>query len=75
MLRLLSTNQSHMLQKFYLVLCLFDLDLYVDIASMYRLHIEIGHSPWPVAYRSYIVTITKVQEWTLVELRILIRQL
>ena len=64
MLSLLMTNQSHMLQNF-LVLCLFDPDLYVDIASMYCLHIEIDHSLWPVAYRQYIVKIAKVQEWVL----------
>ena len=50
MLSLLSANQSYMLQKI-LVLCLFGLDLYVDIASMYRLHIGIDHSLRHVAYR------------------------
>ena len=50
MLSLLSTNQLHMLQKF-LVSSLFDLDLYVDLANMYRLHIEIDHSLGLVAYR------------------------
>ena len=37
-------------KKFYLVLCLFDLGLYVDVASMCRLHIDKNHSLRPLAY-------------------------
>ena len=55
-------------------LCSFGLDLYVDIASMYRLHKETDHSLRPVVYRWNIVKIIKVQEWILLELCILIRQ-
>ena len=42
-------DKPHMLQNF-LVLGLFGLGLYVDIASMYHLHIEIDHSLRPAAY-------------------------
>ena len=65
-------TKSHILQ---LVLCLLDLDLYVDIACMYYLHKEIYHNLLPVTHPSCIVKIIKVQQLTLVELHIIIRQL
>ena len=53
MLSLLLKNQSHSLQKL-LVICLFGLDRYVDIASMYHLHQDTDHSLWPAACCLYI---------------------
>ena len=65
MLSLLLKNQSHSLQKL-LVICLFGLDRYVDIASMYHLHQDTDHSPWPAAcWLLYIAQIIKFQQWIL----------
>ena len=75
MLSLLSTHQSHVLQKCLVMSYLFGLDLYVDTASMYCVHIEIDLSLRSVANHYYIVKIIKVREWILVILRDLIRQL
>ena len=41
---------------------------------MYHLRREIDHNLQLVAYRLYTTEITKVQEWILVELRIVDRQ-
>lgn len=49
MLSFLSTNPSDILV--ILGFCLFGLDIYVDIASMYCLHKEVDHSLLPLAYR------------------------
>ena len=52
MLSFLSTNPSDILV--ILGFCLFGLDIYVDIASMYCLHKEVDHSLLPLAYRFWI---------------------
>ena len=57
MLNLLSTTQSHILEKF-LVFLLLAPDLYVEITNMYHLRREKDHSLQLVAYHLYTTEIT-----------------
>ena len=62
---LLSTNQSHISEKF-LVSSSFthSPDLYAEITNMYHLGREIDHNLQLVAYRLCRAEITKVQVWS-----------